>query len=101
MREERQYYVYILTNFKNNVLYVDVTNDLLRRVQEHRDGTQDGFTKKYKVWKLVHFEVTSQIESAIAREKQLKAGPRDTKVGLVESTNPRWRDLYHDLLNGV
>ena len=61
----------------------------------------DGFTKKYKVWKLVYFEVTSQIDGAIEREKQLKAGPRHTKVELIESTNPRWRDLYHDLLNGT
>jgi putative endonuclease len=56
---------------------------------------------KYKEWKLVYFEVTSQIEGAIAREKQLKAGPRRRKTELIESTNPRWRDLFHDLLNGV
>jgi putative endonuclease len=101
MRDERQYCVYILTNFKNNVLYVGVTNDLLRRVQEHRQGKHDGFTKKYKVWKLVHFEATSQVEGAIKREKQLKAGSRDDKIDLVKSTNPYWRDLYHCLLKGV
>jgi putative endonuclease len=62
---------------------------------------RDGFTKKYKVWKLVHFEVTPQIDGAILREKQLKAGSREDKVSLVESTNPYWRDLYHDLRGGV
>src|SRR3954464_14748897 len=101
MRDERQYCVYILTNFKNSVLYVGVTNDLLRRVQEHRDGTHDGFTKKYKVWKLVHFEVTSQIEGAIAREKQLKGSSRSDKIDMVNSDNPYWRDPYSDLLNGT
>jgi putative endonuclease len=101
MRDERQYCVYILTNFKNNVLYVGVTNDLLRRVQEHREGAHDGFTKKYKVWKLVHFEMTSQIDGAIMREKQIKAGSREDKVSLINEGNPFWRDLYHDLLNGT
>ena len=83
------------------MLYVGVTNDLLRRVQEHRDGTHDGFTQKYKVWKLVHFEVTPEIDSAILREKQLKAGSREDKVSLIKETNPYWRDLYHDLLKCI
>jgi putative endonuclease len=101
MAIENAYCVYILTNFKNNVLYVGVTNDLARRVQERRDGTHDGFTKKYKVWKLVHFEPTNDIQSALGREKQLKAGSRQAKVSLVEATNPQWRDLSHDLLNAT
>jgi putative endonuclease len=98
---EKAYCVYLLTNFKNNVLYVGVTNDLARRVEEHREGTHDGFTKKYKVWKLVHFEPTNDIISAIEREKQLKAGSREAKVALIEATNPKWRDLYHELATGT
>jgi putative endonuclease len=101
MPVEKAYSVYILTNYTNRVLYTGVTNDLLRRVQEHRDGTHDGFTKKYKVWKLVHFEPTNDIQSAIEREKQLKAGSRAAKVALIELTNPRWRDLFQELNGGA
>jgi putative endonuclease len=101
MPVERAYSVYLVTNFKNNVLYVGVTNDLVRRVEEHRSGTHDGFTKKYKVWKLVHFETTPDILSAIEREKQLKAGSRQAKVALIAAENPKWRDLYHDLIDPI
>ena len=101
MAVERAYCVYLLTNFTNRVIYTGVTNDLVRRVQEHRDGTHDGFTKKYKVWKLVHFEPTNDIASAIDREKQLKAGSRQAKVALIEASNPNWRDLYHDVLADI
>ncbi len=70
------YYVYILTNFTNNVLYTGVTSDLCRRTWEHREKLVEGFTKRYNVWKLVYFEDTEDALSAIAREKQIKAGPR-------------------------
>jgi putative endonuclease len=78
------YYVYIATNFKNTVLYTGVTNDLCKRLWTHREKLVEGFTRRYNVWKLVYFEETSDVLSAIAREKQIKAGPRQRKVRLVE-----------------
>ena len=90
-------YVYILTNKSHRVLYTGVTSDLRRRVCQHREGTFKGFTKKYKVYKLVYFEQAEDILSAIAREKQIKAGSRWKKIALVSSKNPEWRDLYHEL----
>jgi len=94
---EKQYCVYILTNKRNTVLYTGVTNDLKRRVYEHRKKIIPGFTKKYNVYKLVYFEQTKSIEVAIHREKQLKGGSRLKKIALIESINPQWRDLYEDL----
>ena len=91
------YYVYILTNQNNTVLYTGITNDLKRRVNEHREGLADGFTKKYRVHKLVYFEETSDVISAIAREKQIKGGSRKKKIDLIVSVNPEWRDLRNDL----
>ena len=91
------YYAYILTNFSNTVLYTGVTNDLLKRTYEHREKLVPGFTKRYNVWKLVYFEEGDDILSAIAGEKQIKAGPRSRKVALVERMNPNWRDLYWEL----
>jgi putative endonuclease len=93
----KQYYVYILTNKGNNVLYTGVTNDLQRRVYEHREKLVEGFTKKYNVYKLVYFEDTESIEAAIKREKQLKGGSRRKKIDLIESMNPKWEDLYEEL----
>lgn len=90
----RQFYVYMMTNKYNNVLYVGMTSDLLRRVQEHRTGALPGFTKRYNVKKLVYYEVYGDARTAIAREKQLKAGSRRTKDALVERSNPGWKDLY-------
>jgi putative endonuclease len=92
----RQFYVYLLSNFTNSVMYTGVTNDLLRRVQEHREGKANSFTTRYKVWKLVYFESGEDIRSTIEREKQIKAGSRRRKVALVESINPTCRDLYRD-----
>jgi len=92
-----QYYVYILTNKTNKVLYIGVTNDLTRRIYEHREKFVEGFTKKYNVDKLVYYEVCGDVEGAILREKQLKAGSRLKKIRLIESMNPGWRDLYEDL----
>ena len=94
-----QYYVYILTNEMGNVLYTGVTNDLIKRVYEHKHHLDKGsFTARYNVEKLVYFEVTSDIESAIAREKQIKGWNRKRKNKLVESKNPNWNELYDSLL---
>ena len=87
------YYVYILTNKNNTVLYTGVTNNLERRLYEHKNKLIDGFTKRYNVDKLVYYEVTTDIESAIAREKQIKAGSRKKKLELIDKINPAWNDL--------
>ena len=89
----RQYYVYLMTNLRNSVLYVGVTNDLIRRTYEHKEKLVSGFTKKYNIVKLVYYEVFEDIENAILREKQIKAGSRQKKVQLINSTNKEWRDL--------
>ncbi|MFH0919459.1 MAG: GIY-YIG nuclease family protein [Fibrobacterota bacterium] len=89
----KDYYVYILASYKKGTLYIGMTNDLQRRVNEHKADLNDGFTKKYKVHKLVHFEHTNNVNSAIAREKQLKRWKRDWKIKLIEETNPDWNDL--------
>jgi putative endonuclease len=94
----RDYYVYILASCRNGTLYVGVTNDLLRRLYEHRTGTIDGFTKRHTVTRLVWYEATPNIEAAIRREKRLKEWQRAWKVDLIEAGNPTWRDLYSDLL---
>ena len=91
-------YIYILTNTTQNVLYIGVTSNLVKRVWEHKNKVVKGFTEKYKVDKLVYYEVCESIESAIEREKQLKAGPRKKKVSLIVQKNPQWRDLYTDIL---
>ena len=92
------YYVYILASQTNRVVYVGVTNDLIRRVYEHKEKLVEGFTKRYNVDKLVYFEQTSDVESAILREKQLKNFSRDKKNRLISHANPEWKDLYLDLL---
>ncbi len=89
------YYVYILAGV-SGTLYTGMTNDLVRRVAEHRSKRLPGFTRRYNVTRLVCFEETSEIESAIAREKQIKAWRRSKKVALIESVNPTWRDLAAD-----
>jgi putative endonuclease len=94
---DKQYYVYIMTNKDNNVLYTGVTNDLKKRVYEHKNKLAEGFTKKYNVIKLVYYEVFEDIENAILREKQIKGGPRRKKVRLVNSMNEEWHDLYEGL----
>lgn len=91
------YYVYILTNNNNRVLYTGVTNDLKRRVYEHKEGLVKGFTKKYNVSKLIYYEVSEDIYSAISREKQIKAGSRQKKIELINSMNEGWRDLYDEI----
>ena len=87
-----QYYVYIMAS-RSLTLYVEVTNNLERRVYEHKHGFIEGFTSKYKVNRLVYFESTENVTSAIEREKQLKGWKRNRKIDLVSSMNPKWRDL--------
>jgi len=87
------YYVYILTNWSNNVLYTGVTNDLERRLYEHKNKMVKGFTEKYNVNKLVYFESTTDVRSAIRKEKQIKGWLRSKKIDLIEDLNPRWKDL--------
>ena len=90
------YCVYILTNKSNRVMYIGVTNNLERRIYEHKQELVEGFTKRYHVNKLVYFETTTDVRSAIEREKQLKGWLRSRKNALVESMNPEWRDLSED-----
>ena len=90
------YYVYLLTNRNHNVLYTGVTNNLERRLYEHKNGLAEGFTKRYRVHKLVYFETTSDVKAAIAREKQIKSWSRARKNALIEAENPHWRDLAED-----
>lgn len=92
------HYVYILTNRTNTVLYTGITGDLLHRVLQHRSGTIEGFTKRYKVNRLVYFEEFAGAFEAITREKQIKALPRRRKMQLVDEANATWRDLYSDYL---
>lgn len=94
----KSYFVYILASDRNGTLYVGVTNDLVRRVWEHKNKVADGFTKKYGVHKLVYFEDTTDVGSAIAREKQLKNWQRKWKLELIEKSNPDWKDLYDQII---
>jgi putative endonuclease len=92
-----QYCVYILTNRYHTSLYIGVTNDLSRRVFEHKAKFHPSFSSRYDTFKLVYHEMVEDVNSAIAREKQLKDGPRHRKVALVNGMNPDWRDLYGDI----
>ena len=95
----RQYYVYILASKKNGTLYIGVTNNLLKRVHEHKNDLMEGFTQKYRVHSLVYYEVYGDIIDAITREKRMKKWKRQWKIELIEKTNPQWRDLYSDIMN--
>ena len=92
-----RYFVYILTNAGNTVLYTGVTNNLARRHNEHKMGLVEGFTKRYNVHRLVYYEETNDVHAAIEREKQIKGGSRKRKIDLILSTNPDWRDLSGDI----
>jgi putative endonuclease len=94
---EKQYYVYIMTNKHNAVLYTGITSDLKRRVYEHREKLTEGFTKKYNLTKLVYYEVFQDSYNAIQREKQIKAGSRQKKVNLINDMNSAWKELYEEL----
>jgi len=91
------YYVYILASQRNGTLYVGVTNDLVRRVWEHKQDAVPGFTKRHQIHTLVHYEVHEEIAEAIAREKRVKRWLRKWKLELIERNNPEWRDLYDSL----
>lgn len=93
----RMYYVYLLTNWNNKVLYTGVTNDLKRRVCEHKKKIVKGFTEKYNVTRLVYFEETNDVYAAITREKEIKKWRREKKNQLVISSNPQWEDLWDTL----
>jgi putative endonuclease len=93
----KQYYIYIMTNKGNNILYTGVTNDLRKRTYEHKEKLVEGFTKRYNLTKLVYFETCGDIQSAISREKQIKDGSRQKKIDLINSINNKWLDLYSEL----
>ena len=95
--EEKLFCVYIMTNFNNTVLYTGVTNNLQRRMQEHRSGKGSKFTSRYKITKLAYYECGKDARAAIQREKQIKAGSRKKKIDLVNSMNPEWKDLYEEI----
>lgn len=94
----KNYYIYILSNKRNGTLYIGVTSNLIKRIQEHKNKSVDGFTKKYKVDKLIYYEQTEQINSALAREKALKKWNREWKINLIEKENPNWNDLYDNII---
>ena len=93
----KQYCVYIMTNVRDTTLYTGVTGDLKKRVWEHKEKLVEGFTKRYNITKLVYYETCDDVQSAILREKQIKAGSRRKKIELINSVNAGWRDLYDDL----
>jgi len=94
------YFVYMLASQKNGTLYVGVTNDLIRRVYEHKSKSVPGFTSRYGVDRLVWFDQTDSVESAISTEKRLKRWNRAWKMALIEKANPDWRDLYPEIVGG-
>jgi len=93
----REYCVYLMTNAHNTVIYCGVTNNLARRVYEHKNGLGGIFTKKYNVNKLVYYEVGDNVNAALAREKQIKGGSRKKKMDMVDSVNPEWKDLFDEI----
>ena len=96
--DELLYYVYIITNKTNHVLYTGVTSNLQRRIFEHKNKLVDGFSKTYNVNKLVYYEQSNSIESAIKREKEIKGKKREYKINLINSFNPNWDDLYDSII---
>lgn len=98
MTKQSSFYVYILTNLRNTVLYTGITNNLVKRTYEHKNKLADGFSKKYNLNRLVYFEIFNDPRSAIEREKQIKGGSRQKKINLIEQTNPGWKDLYEEII---
>lgn len=97
MSKSHNYYIYIMASV-SNVLYIGITNDLIRRVDEHKDEINGGFSRKYKTHKLVYYEWFTDVNYAILREKEIKKWRREKKVGLIEKENSRWDDLYKNLI---
>ena len=95
---DKQPCVYILASQRNGTLYIGVTSNLVKRIYEHRNEQADGFTKRYSVHDLVWYEIHERMDSAIAREKQLKKWPRTAKLRTIEQRNPEWKDLWPDLI---
>jgi len=95
--DNHNYCVYIMTNRTNTVLYTGVTNNLRRRIEEHKNGKGGKFTSKYKIIKLVFYECGGDVNAAIDREKQIKGGSRQNKIILIEEMNPEWQDLFDKL----
>ena len=98
MAVDKHYCIYIMTNSHNTVLYTGVTNNLARRVYEHKNGLGGIFTRKYNIQKLVYYEVGEDVHSVIAREKQIKGGSRQKKIDLINKMNPEWKDLYEEII---
>jgi len=96
-----KYYVYILTDERNKIFYTGLTDDVLRRNHEHKIGIYDGFTKKYRVHKLVYYKVYNDFEDAAHNERLIKRWKRSYKINVIEEMNPYWNDLYFVLLNGM
>lgn len=94
---DKQYYVYLAMNARNTVVYTGVTNDILRRISEHKNRMGSEFTKKYNINKLVYYEIYNNPEDAITKEKQIKAGSGDKKIKLIKSMNPKFEDLSGEL----
>ena len=94
----KNYYIYILASCKNGTLYIGITNNLKKRVYEHKNGLMEGFTKKYNINNLVYFEIYNCVNSAILREKRIKKWRRTWKIKLIQSMNPEWNDLYDEIL---
>lgn len=99
MKKEKYSYIYILFNKRNGTLYTGVSANLVKRVYEHKQKIVEGFTKKYSIDKLGYYEIFDNIENAITREKQIKAGSRKNKIKLIETINPEWKDLHYDIIN--
>ena len=99
MPKEKFYYVYILASYQNGTLYIGITNNLVKRIWEHKNKVVEGFTKEYSIDKLVYYETTNDINSALLREKQLKKWNRQWKLELIEKENPDWIDLAKEYYN--
>ena len=97
--QQKTFFVYILASKKNGTLYVGITNNLARRIYEHRNQLIDSFTKRYGISRLVHYESFENAAQAIQREKNIKKWPRKWKINLIQETNPQWHDLYEELNN--
>ncbi len=101
MSSEKKFYVYILASKRNGTLYTGITNNLVRRIHEHKNDLTKGFTEKYAVHDLVYYEVFSDPENAILREKQIKKWNRKWKLMVIEEFNPEWKDLYSEIIENL